>query len=167
MTLGVSTPLDNMENSLDLVERILEDADWSYERDGYGSVHCIAPSRWGDLGGVFTVRDDPIALHFSVTLDVKPTPSRRNELNDLMMQINERMTLGYFDYWPGDDLIIFRHTIGMADWSEPEEAEVSAIIGASMAAVEKYTPSMNYVIWAGKTASEAMEVALFETVGEA
>ena len=167
MTPDVSSRADSVESSLDLVEEVLDAAEWSYERDGLNSVHCIAPTRWGDLGGIFTMREDPEALQFSVTLDVKPTPSRRNEINELGIQINDKLWLGHFDYWQGDDLIIFRHTIPMAGRIEPECAEVSAVIAAATEAVERFTPSMNYVIWAGKTAAEAMESAMFETIGEA
>ena len=34
-------------------------------------------------------------------------------------------------------------------------------------ACERYFPSFQYVIWAGKTANEAIEGAMFETMGEA
>ena len=104
MTREVSFDIDAVENSLDLVERELDAAAWSHERDGFNSVHCIAPTRWGDLGGVFTMRDDPEALFFSVTLDVKPTPTRRNEINELLIRANEKLWLGHFDFWPGDGL---------------------------------------------------------------
>lgn len=167
MTREVSFDIDAVENSLDLVERELDAAAWSHERDGFNSVHCIAPTRWGDLGGVFTMRDDPEALFFSVTLDVKPTPTRRNEINELLIRANEKLWLGHFDFWPGDGLILFRHTIPMKGRAEPESNEVSAVIAAATEAVERFTPSMNYVIWAGKSAEEALEVALFETIGEA
>ncbi len=167
MTREVSLHTDAIENSLDLVERELDAADWSHERDGYNSIHCIAPTRWGDLGGVFTMREEPEALHFSVTLDVKPTPSRRNEINELLIMANEKLWLGHFDFWPGDGLIIFRHTISMAGREEPESKEISAIIAAATEAVERFTPCMNYVIWAGKSAEDAMLAAMFETIGEA
>lgn len=167
MTLDVSSFSDPVENSLDLVERALDAADWTHERDGYNSVHCIAPTCWGDLGGVFTMAEAPDALHFSVTLDVKPTPTRRNEVSELILLMNEKLWLGHFDYWLQDGMILFRHTIPMAGRAEPDANEISAVIDAATQAVERFTPSLNYVIWAGKTAEEAMETAMFETVGEA
>lgn len=167
MTLDVSSFSDPVENSLDLVERALDAADWTHERDGYNSVHCIAPTCWGDLGGVFTMSEAPDALHFSVTLDVKPTQTRRNEVSELIMLMNEKLWLGHFDYWLNDGMILFRHTIPMEGRNEPEASEISAIIDAATKAVERFTPSLNYVIWAGKTAEDAMEAAMFETVGEA
>lgn len=168
MTSTLISAGDSVENSLDIIERVLDASDWSYERDAYNSLHCIIPTRWGDMGGVFSMREIPSeALQFSLTLDVKPIPSRRNELNELLLLINEQLWLGHFDYWPMDDLIIFRHTIAMAGRSEPEGSEISSIIDAATSAIDQFTPCMNYVIWAGKTADEAIKTALFETVGEA
>ena len=167
MPYEVSSSLDSAENSFDLVEEILDDADWSYERDSNNSVHCIAPTRWGDLGSVFTMRQEPRALQFTVTLDVKPTPSRRGELNALITLINEKMGIGHFDYWTGDDLILYRHAIPMAGRLEPESSEISAVIESATEAAECYTPAMNYIIWAGMTAEQAMQIAQFETHGEA
>ncbi|MAP94844.1 MAG: hypothetical protein CMK07_07835 [Ponticaulis sp.] len=167
MTSTLSSSVDTVENSLDQIERVLDASDWSYERDGFNSVHCIIPTRWGEMGGLFTISEDPEALQFSLTLDVKPTPIRRAELNELLVMINERLWLGHLDFWPGDNLIIFRHTIAMAGRFEPEESEISAIISAATSAIDQFTPSMNYVIWAGKTADQAFQMAMFETTGEA
>ncbi len=167
MTLRVSDQMDPVENSLDLIERELDAADWSHERDGYNSIHCIAPTCWGDLGGVFTMQESPDALHFSVTLDVKPTLARRGEVSELVILMNEKLWLGHFDYWMADGIILFRHTIPMAGRTEPEASEVTAVIEAAKTAVERFTPSLNYVIWAGKSAEDAMVAAMFDTVGEA
>lgn len=168
MTSTLISSGDSVENSLELIERVLDDSDWSYERDSYNSLHCIIPTKWGEMGGIFSMREVPSeALQFSLTLDVKPTRTRRGELNELLLLINEQLWLGHFDHWPMDDMVVFRHTIAMAGRTEPEGAEISAIIEAATSAIDQFTPCMNYVIWAGKTAAEAMETALFETVGEA
>ena len=167
MPLSASSQGNIAETSMEQVERVLEDADWSYERDSLNTVHCIVPTRWGDMGGLFSIRDPHQLLQFSLTLDVKPTPSRRTELSDLIILINEQMPLGHFDYWPGDDMIVFRHAISMAGRISPEETEIASVIQAACDASDKFIPSMNYVIWAGKTATESMEMANFETIGEA
>ena len=169
MTVETTSSLlsDSVETCLDIVQQQLDAASWSHERDGENSIHCIAPTRWGELGGVFTMQNDPEALHFSVTLDVKPTANRRNEVAETVIQMNERLWLGHFDYWLQDGIILFRHTISLSGRQEPEAAEITSVIDAAREAIERFTPAVNYVIWAGKTADEALEAALFETIGEA
>ncbi len=155
------------EPSLDLVEHILEATEWSFEREGEEAVHCIAPTRWGEFGGIFAVRDLPPVLQFSVTLDIRPTPQRRSEVNALIVAVNARLPLGHFDYWKEDNLILFRHAIALNDRAEPEAGEISAVIMAATQALDRFIPALNYVIWAGQTADQAMEAAIFDTNGEA
>lgn len=167
MALTSGTRAARTENSMDLVEQILDDADWSYERDGHDSVHCIVPTRWGDMCGIFCMSTEPESLQFSLTLDVKPTPPRRDELSELILRINDNLGPGHFDYWAGDDVVLFRQGIPMAGRNRPEDDEVSAIVDAATKAVNQYMPSMNYVIWAGKDAEDALGMANFQTIGEA
>ena len=90
--MSLTSESDFADVSLDQVERVLQDADCVYERDAFNTVHCIIPTCWGDMGGVFTFRETPQLLQFSITLDVKPTPSRRGELNDLIVYLLARGT---------------------------------------------------------------------------
>jgi hypothetical protein len=41
------------------------------------------------------------------------------------------------------------------------------VLNAAVTACERYYQSFQFVMWAGKTAREALESAMFETVGEA
>lgn len=161
------TSFEASENVLEMVEQILDGQDWAHERESVSNLHCIVPTRWGDQGGLFSWRADPEALHFSVTLDVKPTQARKTAVLELIALMNERLWLGHFEHWPIDDLILFRHTIPLAERVEPESAEVKAILEASTDAINRFTPCLNFVIWAGKTPEEAIQSALFETLGEA
>ena len=119
------------------------------------------------MGGMFANRMEPPALHFSITLDVKPTETRRQAIAELVMMANERLWLGHFDYWADEGVIIFRHALPMLDRIEPEAGEVRAVMAAGLDAVNMFVPAFNFVIWAGKTPREALEAALFETAGEA
>jgi hypothetical protein len=41
------------------------------------------------------------------------------------------------------------------------------MLDAALEACERYFQSFQFVIWAGKAASEAIDAAMFETAGEA
>jgi hypothetical protein len=153
---------------MELVESCLAVAGWDFQRDEEDTtLQCIAASRWGDMGGMFASRREPPAIHFSLTLDVKPTQARRVQINELVMMANERLWLGHFDYWADEGVIIFRHALPLLDRIEPEAGEVRAVMAAGLDAVNMFVPAFNFVIWAGKTPAQAMEAAMFETAGEA
>ena len=46
-------------------------------------------------------------------------------------------------------------------------AQCEAMLHAALEACERYYQAFQFVVWAGKSASEALESVLFETVGEA
>lgn len=163
----LSPHTDENHELFDTVEQVLNGLGWQYDRDGYDALQCIAPTRWGDMGALFTNRVEPPALHLSLTLDVKPQASRRAVISELIMMMNERLWLGHFDYWIEDSVIIFRHALPMAGRMSPGSAELLSVLTAAVEAVERFVPAFNFVIWAGKTPTEAIAAAMFETDGEA
>ena len=155
-------------DALELVESCLTESGWDFQRDEEDdTIQCIAGSKWGDMGAMFANRREPPAMHFTITLDVKPTESRRMAIAELVMMANERLWLGHFDYWPDEGVILYRHTLPLLGRDEPTEGEVSAVMTAAAEAAEKFIPAFNFLIWAGKSPRESMEGALFETHGEA
>jgi hypothetical protein len=153
---------------MELVETCLAAAGWDFQRDeDDDTLQCLAQSQWGEMGGMFAVRQNPPALHFSITLDVKPTAARRAAISELVLMANERLWLGHFDYWLEEGVLIFRHALPLLDRVEPEAGEIRAILAAGMDAVNMFVPAFNFVIWAGKSPAEALQGALFETSGEA
>lgn len=155
-------------DALDLVEACLSETGWEFQHDeDDNTIQAIASSRWGDMGSMFALRQQPPALHFSITLDVKPTDARRTAIAQLVMMANERLWLGHFDFWIDEGVILYRHALPLLDRNEPESGEIRAMLAAGMDAVNMFVPAFNFVIWAGKSPREALEAALFETAGEA
>lgn len=154
--------------ALDAIEEMLEAAGWQHEReDGDESIQCICPTRWGEMGALFALRREPAALHFSVTLDVKPQAGKRAALAELVMLCNERLWLGHFDYWADEGVVIFRYTFSMMDRDEASLGEIRSTIAAAVSAVDRFVPAFNFLIWAGKSPREAIDAVMFETQGEA
>ncbi|MEZ5938116.1 MAG: YbjN domain-containing protein [Hyphomonadaceae bacterium] len=155
------------DRALDAVEQTLIAADWACERSEEGVIHCATVTRWGDCSGMFVWRDEPAALHFSLTLDLRAAPSRQQAISELLRRINERLWLGHFDYWAEDGAAVFRHTIPMLDRVAPESGEIAAVLAAGLDAVEQFLPAFNFVVWGGKSPDDALASVLFETLGEA
>ena len=167
MDINLSKQNDDAHDLFEAVEHVLGDFGWQFDRDGYDGIQCIVPTRWGEMGALFACRLDPSALHFSLTLDVKPQTTRRPALNELIMMMNERLWLGHFDFWLEDNVIIFRHALPMEGRMTVGIGEVRAVLSAAIDAAERFVPAFNFVIWAGKTPEEAIAADMFETDGEA
>lgn len=154
--------------ALDVIEELLDANGWQFEREeGDDSIQCICPTRWGELGALFALRPEPPAIHFSVTLDVKPQPAKRAAIAELVMMCNERLWLGHFDYWAEEGVIIFRHALPMLDRDTATVGEIRSLMAAAVDGCERFIPAFNFLIWAGKSPREAIDAVMFETLGEA
>ncbi len=167
MSLDLSQTEFDLVDPLERVEEALEDGGWQAERDDDGTIHAMAETRWGDLGALFAFRPEPAAIHFSMTLDVKPQAAKRSGIAELIMLANERLWLGHFDYWSDEGVIIFRYTFPLMDRDEPTLGEVRAAMAAAVSAVERFIPAFNFLVWAGKSPRDAIDAVMFETHGEA
>jgi hypothetical protein len=45
--------------------------------------------------------------------------------------------------------------------------QCEAVLGAALDSCERYYPALQFVVWAGKSAREALDAAMLDTVGEA
>ncbi len=167
MSPDLSPSETNETDLFETIENVLGALNWQFERDGYDSVQCVAPTRWGEMGCLLTYRGHPPALHISLTLDVKPMSRRRSGISELILLMNERLWLGHFDYWVEDEIIIFRHSLPLSGRLTASEGEIEAVLTAAKEAVDKFVPAFNFVVWAGKSPSEAIAASMFETEGEA
>ena len=63
--------------------------------------------------------------------------------------------------------MMYRHALLLTGGAEPNSSQCEAVLNAAVAACERYYQSFQFVLWAGKSAREAMETAMFETLGQA
>jgi hypothetical protein len=152
---------------LRMVQSTLDIAGWASERDEDNGLHTSLPIRWGDCAALFVWRDEPAALHFSVSLELKGTANRRAAVCELTAMVNEQLWLGHFDFWTKERALMFRHTLPMFGRDGPTAAEVGSLAAAAMDAIERFLPAFNFVIWAGQSPEEALRNAMMETSGEA
>ena len=155
------------DRAMDVVEQTLLAADWACERSEEGMIHCASMTKWGEFGGMFAWRDEPASLNFSLTLDLRAPNAKQSAISDLLRRINERLWLGHFDYWNDEGVAVFRHTIPMFDRIAPDPGEIAAVLTAALEAADQFLPAFNFVVWAGKSAEEAVAAVAFETAGEA
>jgi hypothetical protein len=55
----------------------------------------------------------------------------------------------------------------LAGGAQPNDAQCEAIMANALEACERYYQAFQFVVWAGKTTTEALEGAMFDTQGEA
>ena len=152
---------------LDVVERMEALNEWSFDRADDDELSISVSGGWADYHIAFTWLEEMEALHLGCAFDIKVSERRRPELLNLIALINEQLWVGHFGLWDRDGVMIFRHAILLTGGTQPNREQCEAALKAAIEACERYYQAVQFVIWAGRSAREALDSALFETVGEA
>jgi len=154
-------------NPLDVVEGMAAVNGWSFERDNDDEITILVAGHWTDYQVSYTWMGDIEALHLACAFDIKVPEARRAEVQQLLSMINEQMWVGHFDLWPQDGLVMFRHALVLSGGITASGSQCQSVLSTAVEASERYFPALQYVVWAGKSAREALDAAMFETAGEA
>lgn len=154
-------------NPLDLVESIIVANDWSFERQGHNELTVGVEGSWCQYHLWFSWRSDLRAVHFSCAYDIKIPDRQYHTVYELLARVNERMPVGHFDTWREEGMLMFRHSLLLSGATEVTSEQIHSLVEIGMNELEKFYPAIQFCIWGGKTPEEAIEAAMFETVGEA
>jgi hypothetical protein len=158
---------DENVSPLDVVEHMAATNSWPFERTGEDEIALHVTGRWAQYQVSFTWLGDIEALHLACAFDAKVPVPRLNEVQALAALINEQLWIGHFDIWMRNGLVMFRHALVLAGGVAASDRQCQAVLGSALDSCERYYPAFQFVIWAGKSAREAMDWAMFETSGEA
>ncbi len=159
--------IDRLEHPLDVVEGLASVRHWIFDRAETDEMSVSVSGRWADYHVAFTWIEDVEALHVACAFDIKVPERRRTEVLQLISRINEQLWVGHFDLWSSENVVMFRHALLLAGGADPTHGQCETMLRVSVEACERYFQAFQFVIWAGKSAREALDSVLFETEGEA
>src|SRR3954466_15100512 len=159
--------IHSRNNPLAAVEDIAADNNWSFERSGEDEVTIVSRGNWTDYQLSFTWMTEIEALHLACAFDMKVPAARRPEVARLIASINEQLWIGHFDIWTHTGMIMYRQALVLPGGITASTAQCEIMVASALDACERYYPALQFVVWAGKSAAEAMSAAMFDTEGEA
>lgn len=155
------------ENPLDIVEQVVMDHDWPCDRRGEGEMVAQVAGQWCDYSLYFSWNDEIKAVHFSCGFDMLVPDSKRRQVNDLLAEINAKMWMGHFGLWTEEGLPMYQHSLPMRGALGPSTEQMEDLLETAIAECDRFYPAFQYVVWSGKSAREAMLMAMVDPVGEA
>ncbi|MFO1111446.1 MAG: YbjN domain-containing protein [Bradyrhizobium sp.] len=159
--------VDSPANPLAVVEDIASDNNWAFERSGEDEVTIVTKGRWTDYQLSFTWMGEIEALHLACAFDMKIPQARLAEVQRLVAAINEQLWVGHFDLWMHTGMVMHRQALVLPNGLTASTAQCEAMVDGAIHGCERYYPAFQFVVWAGKSAQEAMNAAMFDTAGEA
>ena len=167
MSASLHTDFDRVINPLDVLEQIIAGNEWVFERRSDEEMAAEAPGKWCDYGLHFSWSSEMSAMAFTCAFDLKVPAARRDEVAKLLARINEQLLVGHFDLWHADGSLLFRNSLLRSGNAEANDAQCEALIRFAVETCERYFPAVQFVVWAGRNAAEALEAAMIDTWGEA
>lgn len=154
-------------NPIDVIEEVVSTEEWPFDRAGDDELSMTIGGAWCDYHITFNWRADLEALHMACAFDQRVSEEKKAEVYALLAMINEQMWVGHFDLWSEEGVVLFRHAQMMNGGARPTSQQIEALLHLSMEVCERYFPAFQFVLWAGKSAGEAMAACAFEVQGTA
>jgi hypothetical protein len=158
---------DSRTSPLAVVEDIAASNNWAFERSGEDEVTIVSKGDWTDYQLSFTWMGEIEALHLACAFDMKIPQARKAEVQRLVAAINEQLWVGHFDLWTHSGMVMHRQALVLPGGLNASTAQCESMLVSAIHACERYYPAFQFVVWAGKSAQEAMNAAMFDTEGEA
>lgn len=152
---------------LDFVERMATLNNWQFEREAEDELSVHVAGGWSDYEVAVTWLEEMEALHIAAAFDLKVPDRRRNQVLSLISLINEQLWVGHFDLWSEEHVVMFRHSLLLSGGVDPNDEQVAALMKSAVDTCERYYQAFQFVLWAGRTAREALDMAMMETAGQA
>ena len=159
--------IGRQSNPVDMIEFVAANNDWSFERSGEDEVAMTVEGKWTEYHVSFSWMEEFEALHLACAFDMKIPQARLAEVQRLIAAINEQLWVGHFDLWTHTGMIMHRQALVLPGGLTASAGQCEAMLVGAVHGCERYYPAFQYVVWAGKTAAEAMSAAMFDTEGEA
>jgi hypothetical protein len=156
----------SVSHPVDVVEQLAAGHQWPFARDK-DEITLTVLGAYTEYQISFSWMPEIEALHFACAFDFKIPERRRAEVQNLVTRINEEIWVGHFDVWHDDGMVLLRHALILAGNVPLYDTQCQAVLDAATKTCERFYPALNFVVWAGKSAAEAMEAAMLETLGEA
>jgi len=167
MLIATDKETERTQHPVDVVEHLAATNDWSFDRDDEDEISISVTGAWTEYQVAFTWLPQLETLHVSCAFDLKAPERRRPEVMALVNAINEQMWIGHFDFWPSEGVTMHRHGLLLSGGAQPSASQCAALLDHALTSCERYYQAFQFVLWAGKSAREALETANFETKGEA
>ncbi len=155
------------QNPLDILESIICNNEWPYQREGNDEIVTAVMGEWSDFHIRYDWKADQKILKASAMINLAIPEERKPAVLEAMNLINENLEMGYFSVWNDTNIISFSqsHMLGknVADNIEAYERLTLNIISQS----NEYYPILEFVIQSGKSAREAINLALIQCEGQA
>lgn len=149
-------------NPLAVFERLCIAEHYEYERLNDHELHVTLPGLWCHHDVTLTWNEQAEQIQLFLIFDGRSPGGRSNDICRLMSLINERLSIGHFDFWDKTGALVYRNAQSLRGGAKLMTEQAQDLIAQALDAAERGYPACQYVVWAGKTPEDALTSALID-----
>lgn len=140
---------------------------WSYDQIGEDEIVASTQGSWAqyELRGIW--RDEDQVLQLLALPDIRVADDKRAAIYETLALINEQLWLGHFELWSSSGVVLFRHGVLLGAGGTLTLDQAQLLVEAALDECERFYPVFQFVLWGGKSPTDAIAASLIETRGEA
>lgn len=152
---------------LDMLASYFEANGWAFQHTGEDEIAASMQGSWTQYEIRAIWREDDQVLQLLALPDIRVPDEKRGMIYETIGLINEQLWLGHFELWSTSGVVLFRHgaLLGQGDTLTLDHAQL--LVEAALDECERFYPVFQFVLWGGKTPTEAIAASMIETRGEA
>lgn len=158
---------DDDSAPVDMLAALFEARGWPVQALSADEITGEIQGSWAkyQLRAIWRAEDN--VLQVLCLPDVRVPKDKIVAAYELLALVNEQLWLGHFELWSSSGIILFRHgaLLGVGGTLTLDQAQL--LVETAIDECERFYPVFQFVLWGGKSPTEAIAASLIETRGEA
>ena len=160
-------PVVDLQNPTEVVEEILLNQEWTYQRISPFEVAAEVEARWGVHRLQFYWQDEYDIFHLTCFMDLRVTEKEAPEFYKLLALLNERVLMGHFELFSNEGIPAYRHSLMLPSSQSTQSELIEHSIALALEETDRFYPAFQLVIAGEKSAKDAASISILDTAGEA
>ena len=152
---------------IDIVEHIAEHHDWDFDRVADDQIAMAVVGQWRTYSITLAWSAYDETLRLICTFEMEPPEDKYPALYELLNKVNDSCWAGAFTWWQEQRLMVYRYGLVLSGGQIATPEQIDQMIGAAVAAAERYYPAFQLATWGNRSADDAIQVAIAEAYGRA
>ncbi|MPT49335.1 MAG: hypothetical protein E2598_13115 [Sphingobium sp.] len=152
---------------LDMLARFFEANDWTFQYNGEDEIIASVQGSWTQYEFRAIWRAEDQVLQLLALPDIRVAEDMRATVYEALGLINEQLWLGHFELWSSTGIVLFRHGALISGNDSMNYEQAQLLVEVALDECERFYPVFQFVLWGGKTPTEAIAASMIETRGEA
>jgi hypothetical protein len=152
---------------IDIVESLAEHHAWDFDRVTDDQIAMSVEGQWRTYSITLAWSAQDETLRLISTFEMDPPAGREDALYDLLNRANDQVWTGAFTFWTEQRLMVWRYGLLLSGGQVAGPGQIDRLIGAAVAASERFYPAFQLTCWGGEAPEAAMHVAIAEAYGRA